>query len=223
MTTAPGPDRALSSSVSGHAAASPHVGRRVDARQEGRPRRAEVGDDGPGVLRARKQRLPAVQVLRPVEVAVRDGRQAALGRPAVQVVPVEELPAVDAVAELPPVARPAERQPRRERAAATGAYSRLARSACASSSARYPAWLAAVTPRAGASAGSHGSSLRLTWSVTQRTSKPLRPYRSTSSGTRQCAVAPPCVRVELAEQRLDLPAHRRAQCARLSTAWSDEW
>src|SRR5438552_5076176 len=103
--------------------------------------------------------------------------QPSLGRPAVQVVPVEQLPPVDEVAQPAPVARPAERETRRDRAAP--------RSIRVGGDERRPlaSGVRERIPRAGASAGSHGSSLRLTWSVTQRTSKPLRPYRSTSSAT----------------------------------------
>ena len=37
------------------------------------------------------------------------------------------------------------------------------------------------------------------------------------------AVTPPRVRVELAEQGLDLPAHARSECARARRPWAERW
>ena len=42
-------------------------------------------------------------------------------------------------------------------------------------------------------------------------------------GHGQCAVAPPRVRVELAEQRLDLPAHPIAVSVHPGGAWAERW
>src|SRR5581483_2616956 len=87
---------------------------RVEAREERRPRRAKVGDDLALLLCAGEERLPPVQVLGTMEVAGGDRREPALGRPSVEVVPVEELPAVDETAEPAPVPRPAEGEARRD-------------------------------------------------------------------------------------------------------------
>src|SRR5438045_7855244 len=60
-------------------------------------------------------------------------------------------------------------------------YSARARADSTSTAARYASKSDCVTDRPSSRAARRGSSLRTTWSVTQRTSKPFRPYRSTSS------------------------------------------
>ena len=67
---------------------SPRV---FDARQVRRAGRAEIGDDRVGILLKGEEGLPAAEVLRPMEVAVRDGRQTRAGDPAEERRPVEEL------------------------------------------------------------------------------------------------------------------------------------
>ena len=57
--------------------------------------RAQVGDDLLLVLGAGQRGLPGREVLEAVEVAVRDDRQPRLGDPREEVVPVDELEAVD--------------------------------------------------------------------------------------------------------------------------------
>src|SRR5438045_9158147 len=82
----------------------PDLQRRVDPGQKCGPFRAEIADDGCGLLGTRQQRLPAVQVLEAVEVAARHRRESSFGDPPIEVIAIEELPPVDVRAELTPVA-----------------------------------------------------------------------------------------------------------------------
>src|SRR5205814_160541 len=66
----------------------------------GGARRAEVGEDRALVLRARKERLPGGEVLAPMDVARRDRGEPGLADPREELVPVEQLEAVDGGGEL---------------------------------------------------------------------------------------------------------------------------
>jgi hypothetical protein len=133
-------------------------------RREVKPRRgAEAGDDLPLVARAGQERFPADEMLDPVEVAGRDGRQLRLGHPAVDLMPVDQLEAVDEAAEcfeLPPTGHDEQPVPL---ARPLGLALDL-RDVLAEPGGRD----AEVRPRVGSFGG-------CTWSVMQRTSNPCPP------------------------------------------------
>src|SRR5262249_35311244 len=51
----------------------------------------------------------------------------------------------------------------------------------------------------------------------------VRPVEVDELRQRQRAVAPPRMRVELAEKGLDLPPHPRSECASRPGAWAEIW